>query len=132
MPVLWAIRCYTSARGVDEIRAWYDQQSPVVRAKFLSRLQFLAQTPRPGWKREPFDLLKGRYGELGEIRFKADRIQYRPLGFFSPGSTFTLVICAQEKNSRFVPKNAPDIALARKREIEADAKRSRACDFPLE
>jgi Phage derived protein Gp49-like (DUF891) len=131
MPLLWAIRCYISARGVDEIRAWYDKQPPAVRAKFLSRLQFLAQTPRAGWKREPFDLLKEPYAGLGEIRFKANRVQHRPLGFFSPGSTFTLVICAQEKNNRFVPRDAPDIALARKREIEADARRCRACDFPL-
>jgi hypothetical protein len=132
MRVLWAIRSYISARGIDEIRAWYDQQTTPVRAKFLSRLRFLAQTPRDGWRREPFDLLKGAYSELGEIRFKADRVQHRQLGFFSPGSTFTLVFCAQEKNNRFVPKDAPAIALTRKREVEADARRCRPCDFPLE
>jgi hypothetical protein len=54
MPVLWTIRCYVSARGVDEIQDWFDRQSARVQAKFLSRLKFLAQTPRPGWKREPF------------------------------------------------------------------------------
>ena len=132
MPVLWAIRCYISTRGVDEIRFWYDRQTPRTRAKFLSRLKFLAQTPRAGWKREPFDLLKGPYAELGEIRFNSDRIEHRVLGFFRPGSVFTLVICAQEKNNRFVPKHAPETALNRKKEIEADESRSRACDFALD
>jgi hypothetical protein len=115
---------------VDEIRNWYGAQTPRCRAKFLSRIRFLAQTPRQGWKREPFDLLHGY--ELGEIRFNADGLEHRPLGFFSPGMIFTLVFCAQEKNSRFVPKTAPETAAARKKEIEADA--NRCCTFwlPLE
>src|SRR4051812_7365399 len=105
MPVLWRIRSYVSARGIDEIAAWYDAQTPRTQAKFLTRLRFLAQTPRLGWKREPFDLLRGY--DIGEIRFNSDGVQHRPLGFFSPGSIFTIVFCAQEKNGRFVPKDAP-------------------------
>lgn len=131
MPLLWDIRCYVSPRGVDEIRAWYNDQSERVQAKFQIRLRFLAQTPRSGWKREPFDLLHNCQG-IGEIRFSADKVEHRPLGFFSPRNVFTIVICAQEKNSRFVPKTACQIALARKKEIEADDRRSKPCDFPLE
>jgi hypothetical protein len=132
MPVLWTIRCYVSHRRNDEIRAWYDGQSARVRAKFLSRLKFLAQTPRSGWKREPFDLLRNECEGLGEIRFNADGVQHRPLGFFSPGMVFTIVICAQEKNGRFEPRNACAIGLSRKAEIERDASRCKKCDFPLE
>ena len=66
MPVLWTIRSYVSERGVDEICNWYDKQTMRCRTKFLLRIRFLAQTPRSGWKREPFDLLHGY--ELGEVR----------------------------------------------------------------
>jgi hypothetical protein len=130
MPVLWTIRSYVSERGVDEVRKWYGGQTVRCRAKFLSRIQFLAQTPRSGWKREPFDTLHGY--ELGEVRFNADGVEHRPLGFFSPGMIFTIVLCAEEKGGRFVPKRAPEIAESRKREIENDA--SRCCPFwlPLE
>lgn len=132
MPVLWTIRCYVSPRGSDEIRRWYNSQTPRVRAKFLSRLKFLAQTPRAGWKREPFDLLSDECAGLGEIRFNADGVQHRPLGYFSPGMIFTLVFCAVEKNNRFEPRNACKIGLERKAEIDSDVSRCRKCDFPLE
>lgn len=130
MPVLWTIRSYVSERGIDEIRKWHGNQTARCRAKFLSRIRFLAQTPRSGWKREPFDNLHGY--ELGEVRFNADGVEHRPLGFFSPGMIFTLVFCAEEKGGKFIPKGAPEIAESRKREIEIDA--SRCCPFwlPLE
>jgi hypothetical protein len=127
MPVLWTIGSYVSERGVDEIRSWYEKQSVRCRAKFLLRIRFLAQTPRSEWKREPFDLLHGY--ELGEIRFNVEGVQHRPLGFFSPGMVFTIVICAEERDGKFDPKRAPEIAESRKREIERDA--SRCCPFWL-
>lgn len=130
MPVLWTIRCYVSARGTDEIRAWHDAQSTRVQAKFRGRLRFLCQTPRAGWKREPFDMLHGY--DLGEIRFNADGVEYRPLGFFSPGMVFTLVICATEKGGKFVPRNAAEIAEQRKKEIELDVSRSCLWSLALE
>jgi Phage derived protein Gp49-like (DUF891) len=130
MPVLWTIRSYVSHRGINEIREWYGNQSARCRAKFLDRVQYLAQTPRSGWKREPFDLLRDY--DLGEIRFNVDGVQHRPIGFFSPSMTFTIVMCAIEKNRKFIPKNALETAEAKKREIENDA--SRCCPFwlPLE
>jgi hypothetical protein len=130
MPVLWTVRSYVSERGTDEIREWYGAQTPRCRAKFLSRIRFLAQTPRSGWKREPFDLLKGY--DLGEVRFNADGVEHRPLGFFSPSMIFTIVICATEKNNKFVPKGAPEIGENRKKEIEANAARCRPFWLPLE
>lgn len=130
MPVLWTFKSYVSDRGVDEIRDWYGQQTKRCQAKFLSRMRFLAQTPRSGWKREPFDLLHGY--DLGEVRFNADNIEHRPLGFFSPGMTFTLVLCAQEKNNKFRPRAALEIADARKKEVVADASRCCAFWLPLE
>jgi hypothetical protein len=117
---------------VDEIRTWYDRQTGKVRAKFDSRLKFLVQTDRSGWKPEPFRDLHGECKGLGEIRFKADHVQHRPLGFFGPGRIFTVVLCAKEKGDRFVPKEACHIGLSRKAEIEANTERSHVCNFALE
>ena len=130
MPVLWTIRSYVSERGVDEIRKWYEDQTPRCQAKFLLQVRFLAQTPRFGWRREPFDLLHGY--DLGEICFNANGVEHRPLGFFSPSMIFTIVFCATEQNNKFVPKGAAEKAESKKKEIEANA--SRCCQFwlPLE
>ena len=132
MAVLWTFRCYVSPRGVDEIRAWYDGQSAAVRAKFDSRLKFLAQRERAEWKREPFDSLHGECEGLGEIRFKADKVQHRPLGFFSGEKIFTLVFCAEERGNKFVPKKACEIALRRKAEVLNSQERWHVCTFDLE
>lgn len=129
---LWNLRCYVSSRGVDEIRAWYDGMKPAVRAKFDSRIKFLVQRTRSDWKRPLFDLLGDDGKGLGEVRFEVGNVQYRPLGFFSPNMTFTLVFCAEERDGEFVPKDATKIALRRRQEIEDDQERSRECDFELE
>lgn len=132
MAVLWTFRCYVSPRGIDEILAWYDGQSATVRAKFDSRLKFLAQRERAEWKREPFDTLHDECEGLGEIRFKADRVQYRPLGFFNGEKIFTLVFCAEEKGSKFVPRNACEIALRRRTEVLDSEEHWHVCPFDLE
>jgi len=130
MPVLWKIRCYRSTRGVDEVRKWYDGIPTRAQVKFRGRVSFLAQTPRSGWKREPFDLLTGY--DLGEIRFNVGGVEYRPLGFFSPGMTFTIAVGATERDGKFDPKRAPETAMQRKEEIESDASRTCPWPFPLE
>lgn len=127
--MLWTFRCYVSPRGVDEIRAWYDSLPSKARAKFDSRVGTLQALPRHLWKREPFDLLAGECEGLGEIRFLFGNVQYRPLGFFSPGHVFTLVIGAVERDGRFDPRNACAVGLARRAEIEANKDRSHACTF---
>src|SRR5208282_5135505 len=106
MPVVWSFRSYVSARGVDEIKAWYDTESGKVQGKFLSRLKVLRQWPGHQWKPPYFRWLSGECDELGEIRFEVARVQHRPLGYQGPGQLFTLTICAQESNDRFVPPGA--------------------------
>lgn len=131
MTLLWKFRCYVSARGVDEIRAWYDDLPVAAQAKFDSRLKFLGQRQRADWKRPLFDVLEGECAGLGEVRFEVGNVQYRPLGFFSPGMMFTFVLGAEERDGRFVPRNACTIAQARKTEILTDQDRVHECDFGL-
>ena len=132
MALFWGFRCYLSERGVDEIKAWYDGQTPKVQGKFLSRLKTLAQFQAFQWREPYFRWLNGDYEEIGEIRFEVSRVQHRPLGFRHQGRTFILVLCAREVNNRFSPVNAPATALARKAVIEENEERSNAFWLALE
>ena len=130
MPRLWNFRHYVTPRGVDEIKAWYDAQGKKSQGKINSRLHFLSQNPQNAWPEKYFKMLTGPCSPLGEARLLLDKVQHRPLTFFSEGMTMTFVICAIEKGGRFEPKNACDIGKARKAEIEADASRSKPSDIP--
>ncbi len=118
MAVLWTFRCYCSPDGTDEIRSWHDGQSKKVRAKFLSRLRILARLPVEEWNENYYKKLHGICAGLGEIRFFADNVQHRPLGYRSGEKEFTILFCATEKGGKFVPLSACEKALARKSELQ--------------
>ncbi len=127
---LWTIRCYLSTSGRDKIEDWFTSQTPTVQAEFLVRLEYLMEHPRQDWRRPHFDILKRECKGLGEIRFKADRLQHRMLGFFGPNRMeFTLVFPAIEKDRKFVPKSACNIGLRRKTEVLKDGSRAKRCEF---
>lgn len=132
MPAIWTFRCYISARGTDEVRAWYNNLSPAAQAKFDSRIKILAQNERQLWQRPLFALLKGQGAGLGEIRFDADKVQHRPIGYFGRENTFTIVFCAIERGDRFEPKNALEVAQKRREETMNNEDRVHDCDFDLE
>jgi hypothetical protein len=135
MRLRWEFRCYVSSKGINEIRAWYDQQSKAVQGTFISRLRILGQCMPEEWRPKPFRWLRHECAGLGEIRFKAGNVQHRPLGFRSDRGqqcVFTFVFCAKEKGGRFVPPNACEIGLDNKAIIQGDARRSCVHDFKLE
>jgi hypothetical protein len=109
--------------GSDAVTQWYEQMAdrPKVRAKFDARMTYLRQQPREGWVREPYDTLRDG---VGEVRFKAEGIWYRPIGFFGPGrNEFTFLIFAT-KTDEFHPVNAIDIAVQRKVVVQRDSQRA--------
>lgn len=132
MARLWTFRCYVSPDGADEIRRWYEGQTKKVQAKFLSRIRALAQLPFNEWHGILYKTLHGECLGLGEIRFKADNIQQRPLGFRSGKSEFTILFCAIEKSDRFSPRNACETALDRKAEVVKSKERTNALWLALE
>ena len=132
MTVLWSFRCYRSADGTDQVRAWYDSGSKQLQARFLSRLKTLAQLGRNEWHENLYKPLHGVCDGLGEIRFKADNVQQRPLGFRSGDFEFTILFCAKEKGGKFVPLSACKKALARKDEILKDGSQTNALWLVLE
>jgi hypothetical protein len=76
--------------------------------------------------------LEGECDGLYELRFKADKVQQRPLGLFLSDSIFVILLWATEKNDRFVPKAACEIALRRKVEVLANEKCAHALWLALE
>jgi hypothetical protein len=73
--------------------------------------------PYDEWVLPLFRNLRRDGAGLGEIRFKANDVEQRPIGFRSGPTQFTLVLCATEKNDDFVPANSVAVAQARKTEI---------------
>ncbi len=132
MPVLWRFRCYLSENGHDVVREWHDRQSTQVKARFLSRLRILSNLPLEEWNDNLYKNLKGDCDGLSEIRFKAGRVQRRPLGFHSGKHEFTILFCATEKGGRFVPKSACQTALGRKAEVLESRSRTNALWLALE
>lgn len=128
--LFWTFRTYVSRRGEEEVSTWYDLQSPKTQAAFDQRIRALAQMQLNEWSDPYTKRLKGDGAGLIEIRFFADRVQQRPIGFFGPGrGEFTILICAIEQGDEFIPRDAIDIAVRRKREVLQDA-RSRI--FPVD
>lgn len=132
MPVLWCFRCYRSADGTDEVRAWYDGGSKQLQARFLSRMRTLAQLARNEWHENLYKTLHGPCSGLSEIRFIADKVQQRPLGFHSGDAEFIILFCAKEKGGKFVPLSACKKAIARRDEVLKDRSRTDALWLVLE
>lgn len=68
-----------STEGV--ITDWYRDRSATVRAEFQRVVKDLRIVPAVRWSRPDYDYLEDG---VGEIRFKKDHVQWRPLGFFVP------------------------------------------------
>jgi len=107
-----------SAAGVkSDIRDTYQNGSSRLKARTLSRLKILAGLPRPQWHEGYFKKLSGTCEGLWEIRFEAENVQQRPLGFHVTETEFVILFWAREKGGKFVPKKACEIALKRKAEV---------------
>ncbi len=76
--------------------------------------------------------LQGPCSGLMEMRFLAENIQQRPLGFQSGHKEFTILFWAQEKGGKLQPRTACEKALKRKDEVEKDRRFSNGPWFPLE
>jgi hypothetical protein len=116
LPVIWKFRHYVDAKGVSDVRATYERGREA-KGRFLSRLRILAQLPQGEWHDKLYKGLSGPCGGLAEIRFEADKVQQRLLGFHSGNHEFTILFWATEKGRKFVPLSACKIALKRKAEV---------------
>jgi hypothetical protein len=115
-----------------DVRETYETGTPRLKARTLSRLKILAGLPRTQWHEGYFKKLSGPCEGLWEIRFEADNIQQRPLGFHISESEFLILFWAREKGDKFVPKKACEIALKRKTEVLANGDLRHALWLALE
>jgi hypothetical protein len=117
---------------VGDIKTTHDTGTPQLRARFKSRLVNLAQLSRHDWHSDYCKALSGSGDGLFEVRFKANGVMQRPLGFFSSVNEFTLLFWAIEKGNRFIPKSACETAQTWKRHAEQNRSLTHEYWGPLE
>jgi hypothetical protein len=117
LPIQTRFSYYADRSGSGDVKEAYDGGTSELRARFLSRITILAQLPRKEWHDVYFKTLSGPCDGLSEIRFKADRVQQRPLGFHISDTEFVILFWAEERGGKFVPRSACETALKRKQEI---------------
>jgi hypothetical protein len=117
---------------IDVIHQWFEARatSKQARAKFRNKLRNLSRLPRTEWRRPLYDTLGEECTGLSEIRFEANNVPWRPLGFFLTDEVFALVICASKDEHGWIPRNACATGLRRKAEILANPARS-SHDLPI-
>jgi hypothetical protein len=127
----WGLKGYGNDRR-RHFEEEYRTQTTVARAEFRATWNGLRDQVRQGWTRPAgFDMLSGKYSELGKLRFKASKAQHRPLGFFGPQpNEFTCLAWATERDGKFDPPRIRDTALERMQAIREG--RAEAYEFDID
>jgi len=102
-----------SGQGVGEITAWI-AQSQAARATFRVRVENLSKTNRAQWNKTQFRKIED---ELCEIKWKADNVQWRALGFDFRGF-FVMVLGCTHKGKVYDPHDWRKTALRRIAEVK--------------
>jgi hypothetical protein len=123
--MIWEIMCYVSNSGRCDVQSTYDKGTEELKAEFDTAIEYLRQRGRDRWTRPHAHKLSksSEFRDFFEIRFKANRTQQRPIGFFGPADNqFTIVIWATEKG-RLIPEEWFQTANTRRKDIlSGDAK----------
>ena len=112
----WQFRAYRSVAG-DVVRDWYDLQIMEVRAEFLTITRYLRDLHADHWEGPDYKTLKGKLGELGEIRVIIVSEHHRILGFREDGIRSFTMLTADKKTKRYNYKVVGGVALTRKSEV---------------
>lgn len=106
---------FCSSAGNDLIEEWYLNLLPEAQAEFDVTLKTLSITE--DWRELSEFKSLGRDG-LCEIRFKAGKTQYRPAGFFGPGSKcFSIYVGCHKKGGVYNPPDAFALAIKRRGKV---------------
>jgi hypothetical protein len=122
----WKLKSLTDANDDIIVSEWLDSQTPEVQFAFETRMKFLVAQSGGGWDRPNVGQLHGKCKGLFEIRLKVNKVQYRPIGYFSGPQEFTFVAFATERDGKFDPPDICKTAQARRVLIELNKERSRA------
>lgn len=125
--MVYKIHRYTQAGGRSDVQETYDGGSAELKAELDVALEYLACRDRSEWRRPNAAKLAKTHGyrDYFEIRFKADNVQQRPIGYFGPESgVFTILLWATEKGGKFRPADWYDKAERRRARIESGTDQS--------
>ncbi|MEW6687557.1 MAG: hypothetical protein AB1452_00570 [Pseudomonadota bacterium] len=110
----WQFRTFVSPTGRNDVQQAVDEARPEVLEQFQVRVRHLANTQKIDWHEPEAKKLKG-VADIYEIRFKAERRQHRPLGFFGPqAGQFTILVWAEKKQDVYKPADAINTASKRR------------------
>jgi len=91
--------------------------------QFKVRVRYLANIPKRDWKKPHALKLQGAT-DIYEIRFKANKVEQRPFGYFGPkNDEFTILEWATHKQDIYDPSDAIKTADERRKLIERGAAR---------
>jgi hypothetical protein len=121
MEIVSLIYDYVDTNGINIVKAWLDQQGDRAKAKLNTRLNTLEQISRTEWGKLNTEVLKGDKDGLIAVRVLYEGIQYRLLGYDGPNrSEFTLLICGEERNNKYIPLDMGRKAFERIKNIEVN------------
>jgi len=123
------IKSFVSSGGRHLVDDWLNGQRAVVRAAFLNIMTALRDQPRSEWTRPDYGVLRRDCQGFGEVRFKVQNVEHRPIGFFLGDEVFVLVVFATERDSQFDPPTACEIARKRRQNVRDNPRYSDVCDF---
>lgn|GEM_PF-1842310 len=125
--MVYKIHRYTQAGGRSDVQETYDSGSAERRAELDVALEYLKCRDRGEWRRPKAAKLSKTQGyrDYFEIRFMADQVQQRPIGYFGPESgVFTILLWATEKGGTLRPADWYDKAERRRARIESGTDQS--------
>lgn len=123
---MWLLKSFTNPEGKTIVGLWYAAQTEDVKTAFRTRMKFLIPLGEKGWDRPQVGQL--RHGDckgLFEIVLKVNKVQHRPIGYFSGKMEFTFLAFATERDGEFEPPNVCTTAQQRLELIRRDNKRVR-------
>jgi hypothetical protein len=123
---MWTLKSFTNPDSKTIVGLWYAAQSEDVKTAFRTRMKFLIPLGENGWDRPQVGQL--RHGDckgLYEIVLKVNKVQHRPIGYFSGKMEFTFLAFATERDNTFEPPNVCTTAKQRLDLIRKDNKRVR-------
>lgn len=110
--------------GHGVISRWVGDLAVEAELEFHGILRDLEVTPRRLWVRPVYDVFDP---EIGEIRFKVNKLQHRVFGFFlTELELYVMLIGATKKGTNYTPREAVATARKRKKLIDADRSQLRA------
>jgi hypothetical protein len=128
----WNFRVYVHSSGRCDVQATFDCGTDELRANTEVALGYLKSQPKQDWRRPKAGKLskQGNFRDFYEIRFKAERVQQRPIGYFGPGAAdFTILIWATEQGNALRPKTWYDTAMRCMTEIQEGKANARDFTF---